>query len=449
MKVQLQSKKFIKPSTPTPPNSRTHKISFIDEHAPKMYIPLILYYPAPPNANNEHLFSSTCNQLEKSLAQTLVQFYPLAGRYNKDLHIVNCNDEGVEFVEAKVDFHLHEILERAAKLDPEQQLNSFIPSEICINEEITDPLLAIQVTMFKCGGLALGVCMSHRIADASTLSMFLESWTSASNNQQFKCSKEVCPIFDSASFFPGRNYTAGISLEGLRNINNVVTRRLLFDNKAISSLRAKTNPGPNDKPKSKVQLVNAVLWKAIASVERLKDEHSRAGLILQPLNLREKTIHQVPKNCCGNLCLLAIVPVTGGENTEIQDLADLLSGSIKWSFEEWTKIVSRGEDDPFLENLMRSLVNYYMITSWCRFPFYEDDFGWGKPSWVSSVNLPVKNWIFLMDDKNGDGIEVWVNLDEKDMLVFEQACDIQTFATKLAGASARIAQNHQDLSSLL
>lgn len=43
-------------------------------------------------------------------------------------------------------------------------------------EEAMHPLLAIQVTVFKCGRLAIGVCTTHSVADSGTLSMFLEAW---------------------------------------------------------------------------------------------------------------------------------------------------------------------------------------------------------------------------------------------------------------------------------
>ncbi|MCD7447994.1 hypothetical protein HAX54_036814 [Datura stramonium] len=50
-------------------------------------------------------------------------------------------------------------------------------------------------------------------------------------------------------------------------------------------------------------------------------------------------------------------------------------------------------------------------------------FGWGKPSWVSSVS---KNYegISLIDTKSEDGIEAWIGLKEKDMAEFERDPDI-------------------------
>ncbi|WOG82599.1 hypothetical protein DCAR_0101764 [Daucus carota subsp. sativus] len=432
MKVQIHSKKLVKPFTPTPSNLNHHNLSFIDELAPKMYAPVILYYPCPENVTDKDLFSSTCLlELETSLSKTLVQFYPLAGRYNKHLQLVDCNDKGVEFVEATVDCHLHEVLPHGERSDP-QFLNKFIPCEVLITDEAMHPLLAIQVTVFKCGGFAIGVCISHRIADAATLSMFLQAWGTTAklnkNGNQQESIQKIFPCFDAAVYFPKR---------GLPHLNfgiftssgcKIVTRRFSFDNKAISTLRANILPGTGQT--SKLQMVIAVIWKALLGAEKLKDEHARATHIMQPVNLRDKlTTPFLHKHFFGNLCILASVPMMAAENREIPDLAIQLSSSVKGSIEGWAKMMSLGKDDPLLKNMISSTVNYYMISSWSRFPFYETDFGWGKPVWASSVYFPCKNMVLLMDNKKGDGFEAWVSLDEADMNIFEQDFNIKAFST--------------------
>ncbi|XP_068322231.1 tabersonine-19-hydroxy-O-acetyltransferase-like isoform X3 [Pyrus communis] len=58
-----------------------------------------------------------------------------------------------------------------------------------------------------------------------------------------------------------------------------------------------------------------------------------------------------------------------------------------------------------------------------RFPFYEPDFGWGKPPWVTS-GTEFKNLILLMDTRDGDGIEVSLNLKEEDMAIFESTKEL-------------------------
>ncbi|KAL8107477.1 hypothetical protein AgCh_024043 [Apium graveolens] len=59
-----------------------------------------------------------------------------------------------------------------------------------------------------------------------------------------------------------------------------------------------------------------------------------------------------------------------------------------------------------------------LFTSWCKFPLYEADFGWGNPIWVSGANIPMNNTVILIDEKSGGGIEAWMSLKESDMKEF-------------------------------
>lgn len=55
MEVINYSLKLVKPFTPTPSINRFYKISFLDELAPTINIPLILYYDVPkPSGMNGH-----------------------------------------------------------------------------------------------------------------------------------------------------------------------------------------------------------------------------------------------------------------------------------------------------------------------------------------------------------------------------------------------------------
>ncbi|KAK1394578.1 hypothetical protein POM88_013634 [Heracleum sosnowskyi] len=60
-----------------------------------------------------------------------------------------------------------------------------------------------------------------------------------------------------------------------------------------------------------------------------------------------------------------------------------------------------------------------------RFPVYEVDFGWGKPEWGG---MPVE-LIFLFDTKCETGIEAIINLNEADMIEFENNLDINTYTS--------------------
>ncbi|KAL3350292.1 hypothetical protein AABB24_023003 [Solanum stoloniferum] len=97
--IKIQLRKMVKPSTPTPNHLRTLKLSLFDQSAPHIFVPILFHYLP----NSERITDQIrCDKLQKSLAQTLTKFYPLAGRFSKDDTSIHCNDQGVEYVESKV-----------------------------------------------------------------------------------------------------------------------------------------------------------------------------------------------------------------------------------------------------------------------------------------------------------------------------------------------------------
>lgn len=74
----------------------------------------------------------------------------------------------------------------------------------------------------------------------------------------------------------------------------------------------------------------------------------------------------------------------------------------------------------------------FSFTSLCRFPLYEADFGWGKPTWFGSPALTFKNLVFFVDTPSGDGIEAYVSLKKKDMAKFESDEEFHTFVSNHA-----------------
>lgn len=69
------------------------------------------------------------------------------------------------------------------------------------------------------------------------------------------------------------------------------------------------------------------------------------------------------------------------------------------------------------------------FSSWCNSPFYEADFGWGKPTWVATAMNQNRAAVFL--DARDHGIEVWLGLEPQVMSKFELNPDIIQFASFL------------------
>ena len=94
------SNEIIKPSSPTPTHLCHYWLSFLNQIMTSVYISSICFYnktDAYSKFSNETAKSSV---LKKSLSDVLKCYYPLTGCV-KDNLIVDCNDEGVLYLEAQ------------------------------------------------------------------------------------------------------------------------------------------------------------------------------------------------------------------------------------------------------------------------------------------------------------------------------------------------------------
>lgn len=74
-------------------------------------------------------------------------------------------------------------------------------------------------------------------------------------------------------------------------------------------------------------------------------------------------------------------------------------------------------------------VEILLLTSWCKFRYYEVDFGWGKPQWVTPAMLPVKNGCLLLDQREGNGVELWVAMEATDLVKFENDQELLSYVS--------------------
>ena len=204
MKVEVDviSEENIEPSSPTPTHLCHYWLSFLNQIMTSVYISSICFYnktDAYSKFSNETAKSSV---LKKSLSDVLKCYYPLTGCV-KDNLIVDCNDEGVLYLEAQVKCQLSNIV-----ADPNLvELKKFLPCDIDGAHHLA---FAVQVNYFTCGGIAICACISHKIADGSSFSTFLKNWAATSRGE--------CKIylqFQSPILFPPITYLSGIGSKAI------------------------------------------------------------------------------------------------------------------------------------------------------------------------------------------------------------------------------------------
>ncbi|KAI3806982.1 hypothetical protein L1987_22902 [Smallanthus sonchifolius] len=424
MEFAKQSTKFIKPFIPTPPTLHHYKMGSTDELAPFMNVAVVLFFPG--NSDHNPMFFV---ELERALEETLTRLYPLAGRYVEEGQIIDCNDEGVEFVHAKVNIKLQDFLGCEGNVRLVDEFVSFTTRDI--KGRVIDSLLAIQVTKFACGGVAIGASATHKIVDASTLCTFLSEWAAMKRGENEN--ELTGPCFNSSSLFPPRG-VCPVPLPPMSDgdmLNKYVRKKISFSESEISSMKAKAIASGkyNTCRLSKVQLIQAIIWKALIGVDRASHDCPRESILSQPVNLRGKMASLIPKNSCGNIWGVCVTESTILDETTVE-LANLLSDSVKKTVNEFSHAHHDSEQGRMvvlnsfskMANIRES-TNVIPITSWCKIPFYEVDFGFGKPIWATPGTVPIKNSAFLMDDARGNGVEAYIFLEAKDVPYFEKALD--------------------------
>ncbi|XP_030958773.1 stemmadenine O-acetyltransferase-like [Quercus lobata] len=139
----------------------------------------------------------------------------------------------------------------------------------------------------------------------------------------------------------------------------------------------------------------------------------------------------LPRNSFGNIFRLATVLLSSEERN---GLVGKVRAAIRKIDNEYVKkLQDHAQHLNFLKEasgkVMKEDIVPFNFSSWCKFPMYEVDFGWGNPMWIGLVSLPFKNVVIFIDTKSADGIEAWVNLKEEDMAKFESDTELLAYAS--------------------
>uniref|UniRef100_A0A7N0UCI0 Uncharacterized protein n=1 Tax=Kalanchoe fedtschenkoi TaxID=63787 RepID=A0A7N0UCI0_KALFE len=421
MEVQIVSEAWVRPSTPTPPHLQSFRISLLDQLNPNsQHVPAVFYYD-----HEEARHPSVAQKLQllkTSLSETLPRFYPLAGRIKTDL-VIDCNDEGVRYLEARVNCDLKQFMDGSYDLS---QIMRFHPLKYSFVREGTH-LANFQVTEFRCGGLAISVCISHMVVDGLGLSVFVKAWAAAARGSE-AADDVIQPNFNSVSVFPADDMwlweMVYPTLEGQVRKGNNVTRKFTFDSASVAELRKLVTGAGWSRRATRVEAVSALLWKwfMIASRERKKqsDSHVKRSNYLSALthsvNLRARVdpsfTPEITQHTMGNLVWFATAVSTLATDVEGPDMSSLCAKMRQAISEVDGKFIEelRGEDQSRVKAVVRESLRSIrdvisepesdpmMIASWCKFGLYEADFGWGKPRWIGYCTLELPACISLCSE---------------------------------------------------
>ncbi|GKE34652.1 acylsugar acyltransferase 3-like protein [Tanacetum coccineum] len=135
----------------------------------------VFFYPKYMNNVNT-------NVLKQSLSQSLARYYPLAGRFpSPSASYVDCNDEGIDFVEVSTDSRLSDFI---VKKYHDETVHHLFSDGLGLKDGKTKPsLLQVQLNHFSDGGVAVAVSVSHKITDGLTVASFVNHWATVARGE--------------------------------------------------------------------------------------------------------------------------------------------------------------------------------------------------------------------------------------------------------------------------
>lgn len=433
MVASIVSSYTVKPARETPGGIMC--LSECDQVKAITHAPTIYFYRLGGGHGEGVSLESATEILRNSLSEVLVNYYPFAGRLRliggARLEI-DCNAEGALLIavesEAKIDDF--------GDFEPSPEIRALIPS-VDYSEPIHDlPLMLVQVTKFSCGGLSLGLGLSHIIVDGRSALDFVSEWAEIARCGVAGQSSEP-PFLDRSILGPPEHLTAPLfdypqykpqplligkkdSLEERKR--ETASLLLKLSKEQIEKIKEKANEetavsngGSRHRPYSRFEAVAGHVWRTACKAR--EHEPDQPTNLLMALDARNRMQPPLPARYFGNAVFRLAVESTAGE---------LFSKGLGYACGKVREKVEKANHEYiescllFLKN-QEDVINFrnfhtvgcskgaffgnpnIEITSWVNLPLYGTDFGWGPEIYMGPGAVGYDGKVFLLPGKDQDG----------------------------------------------
>ncbi|XP_047311723.1 stemmadenine O-acetyltransferase-like [Impatiens glandulifera] len=426
LEMEVISKEMVKPTSPTPQHLRRHRLSFLDQISPPIFMPMILFYSS--GEVEKKTKDDLSKHLKQSLSQILTQYYMLAGRVSEDNLHVDCNDAGVPFFETRANCTLYDLIH-----DPDpNEFNKLLAYDLA---DVKDLGMAVQVNFFSCGGMAVGVGISHKITDAMGFCHLINNWSVVACGE----GKMLPPRFVGADIFPPLELGSFLPSVGMLPIEDVVVKRFVFPTDKITQLQD-CYTEDTIRP-SRIEALSVFIWSRFMATVEGGGDPNKTYLIIHPVNLRRRGSKTGPQllddRCFGNIYRIAMTEPTKDDDGKYSDVVRKMRKALKSIDDVYVAKLQEGGDHlDFLQEMMelflKGEVIAFSFTSLSKFSLYESDFGFGKPVWFGSSRFDFNNLVSFIDTRMEDGVEAWINMSPKDMAKFEADNQLMSYVSPVS-----------------
>ncbi|CAI8611123.1 unnamed protein product [Vicia faba] len=444
-KVTLKSCYSVRPKEPTwngvLPLSEWDQIGIIT-HVPTIYF----YHPTQDWLTSPTKISHT---LKESLSKVLVTFYPLAGRLQwqeNGRFDLECNSSGVQFIEAQSTLALSEFND----FSPSSEYYRYLIPQVDYTLPIQDiPLIFVQLTNFKCGGVSIGLLISHAVADGQSALHFTSEWARLARGETIK----TTPFFDRSVVSLKSQCCNSVNewefnqppsllgnSDGVEETKRKSTVAIIKVSKVqLEKLRKTANESwekpSNGRGFTRYEIVTSHVWRSACKARgHRNDQPTVLGVCV---DWRNRVEPNLPKGYFGNATLDIMATSLAGDlmSKPLGYASSRIREAIEKVNDEYVRQVSdyfkKQEDLTKFQDVHAMIRNddkgpFYGnpnlgVVSWLTLPIYGLDFGWGREIYMGPGTHEIDGDSLLLPSHDHDGsLSVAICLQELYMDAFKK-----------------------------
>ncbi|XP_071725804.1 shikimate O-hydroxycinnamoyltransferase-like [Rutidosis leptorrhynchoides] len=429
MNITINKSSTIHPSKTTSDSFKQLWTSDLDLVVGRIHVVTVHFYKPNGHAN---IFDS--NILRKALGDVLVSFYPMAGRLGRNEKgriVINCNGEGVLFIEAETDSALDDL----GNFTPSPELRRLVPTVDYSGDISSYPLFFAQVTHFRCGGVALGCGVSHVLSDGLTYFRFINTWSDVARGLSvtdrpfidrtlLRAREPPTPIYDHVEYHKPPTVNNVVKKPG--PISKSSTAILKLTPKQLSNLKTKAKSDCG-LVYSSYEVLAAHIWKCVSKARGLP--HDQPTKLHTAVNGRSRLSPQLPPSYLGNAIFTAATIAKSGDliSKSLSDVVKLIHTTLNKMDNDYLRsaidyLKLQGDLSPLVRGRSYFASPNLNVNSWTSLCVYDADFGWGRPIFMGPANILYEGNIYILPSPtiNDKSVSLAVCLDEHELPIFEK-----------------------------
>lgn len=288
----------------------------------------------------------------------------------------------------------------------------------------------MQVTRFRCGGFTVAFRMSHSMCDGTSSALFFRNFCKLARGELLTTFPDLdrtflkprdppSPEFDHPECFKLTDIpkddppTHQITPE-------YITKHIALSLIEIQTLKTIALADGTVKRCSSFDVTVAHFWQA--RTRSLEFSPGELSNILVAVDFRPKMQPPIPSTFCGNTIISAYASAPAAEVAEsplsfcvakIQEAVARIDERYVRSALDWLQIHG---GVPAVGS-----TNDVLASAWWKFPFYEHDYGWGKPVHAGPPSPGTTQYALVVSNGTDDGgLLLLVSLKPHEMAKFER-----------------------------